>query len=344
MSGWFDQRDNPQYAHEQIVQLMQGDLGNKPDDPWGHKSKCIRSMNFMGEKLNEEKRLGLQISALEDSIGQMRASADEKKQELQGLKNTEGDLQRTKIDKDNEWQRSRMGCEESFVLYDGALRQAMKKQAPDKYAESCEKVCMDFAGTQGCGVVEGNTVPLSPGEDVTGTGQVRPKCKPPAMSWVLAPYSYMSDEELTNEARQGLETEQCGRIFSEQQPTRAQVILKSGNLWKRERLWRRWRQRFFALESGDEARSGILRYWRDRTQDERVKQGIILWDAKDVKAKRGSRYGWRDGTECFKVYHFYRDYRLCAEGRDAKAEIEGENGWVALIKNEIRFPRQRNED
>lgn len=71
-----------------------------------------------------------------------------------------------------------------------------------------------------------------------------------------------------------------------------------------------------------------------------------MWDAKDVKAKAGSRYGWRDGTECFKVYHWYRDYRLCAERAEdpAKDEIEGEQGWVTLIKKEIRFPRQRNED
>jgi len=338
-SAWYEQLDNGGYSHRQIVGLMEADLRSMTNDPFGHKSQCIVAMNAMGQMLNEQESAGRQMQEIDTRNVQIKESVDRQRLELQNLQTIEGDLQRTKTEKEDEWGRSRTDCESFYTEYTVGLRKAMEKQAPEFYAQSCEKVCMDFAANQGCGVVEGNTVPQG-GKDVTGTGQVRPKCNPPSLSWIMAPYSYIPEEEMTDEARLQLETEQCRRIFSEQKPSRAQKIRKTGSLWKRERLWRRWRQRYFVLEGGDSARSGVLRYWRDVSQDERFNQGIILWDAKSIKRKSGGRYGWRDGTECFKLYHFYRDYRLCAEGRNGTTEV---NEWVELIEKEIRFPKQRNE-
>jgi len=230
-------------------------------------------------------------------------------------------------------------CEAAEAEYKTKLSDEMKDRVPKFYDLSCEKACMDFVANEGCGVVEGNTIPQ--GGDVTNTGQARVDCEPPSMSWVRTPFTYF--DNVTETMRKGGRNQQCQELFATQQPIRAQAILKSGRLWKRERLWRRWRERFFVLEGGDEGRSGILRYWRDIAQDERYNQGIILWDARSTKTKPGSRYGWRDGTECFKLYHFYRDYRFCVPGgagQDMKAEAQS---WSDLIGKEIRFPKQRNE-
>jgi len=208
----------------------------------------------------------------------------------------------------------------------------MEKSAPEFYDKSCEKACLTQQH-QGGALVEGAS-----SADVTQTGGLSAHGEPPALSWVKgAPYNYIQDSRTREEHR----SDQCGRIFAEQTPARAQSIAKSGMMWKRERLWNKWNQRFFAFESGGAARSAVLRYWRrDPTQHtdepERWNQGIVLWDAQGVKVKSGAGYGWGFGTECFKLNHFYRDYHFCVDASDGGEQAR--NNWMNLIEKSIVYP------
>lgn len=156
----------------------------------------------------------------------------------------------------------------------------------------------------------------------------------------FAPFTYGASEG------QG---DQCSRIFSHQRPRFAQSILKHGWLLKKGRSWwSGWEKRYFVLESGDAVRSAVLRYFdqdpstmpHDQwNQIQREDKAIILWDAKSTKLKTGLHYLFTDGSACFKLYHFYRDYRFCVSGKDYPETASAERDeWMSLVTSAIRFP------
>lgn len=103
-----------------------------------------------------------------------------------------------------------------------------------------------------------------------------------------------------------------------------------------------WDKRFFVLEGSDQVRSAVLRYWDQdpavpATSKESVKKAIVLWDANVLKAKAGTRYKFKDGEECFKVYHFYRDYRFCVVADSGVDTTQERDEWMSLISDEMRF-------
>ena len=202
----------------------------------------------------------------------------------------------------------------------------MAKCAPQFYQYSCERACTETGSEAGSGVVEGS----QPG-DATGLGGIEVTCAPPQPSWILGPFNYGAHEDTSK---------QCERIQSHQQTQYAQRVLKSGWLWKKGRD-RGWDERYFILESGDSVRSAILRYWnanpaKSADAQERREKGILLRDAKGITAKDGEHYGFENGEQCFKIYHFYRDYRLCVvANQKATSPEEERNQWVKLIESAI---------
>jgi len=328
MTSWRDELKRNNIDNPTILMLMRNTMQQQQNDgfgdPFGHKRQCIVPMNRMGELLNDVQSKEQQRYSIDNTNAQIDARIAQLGKDVQDLVSAAEGLrtavQESKQRLDVVDRRVRSGsCEDTEAEYKTQLTGEMTTRVPKFYDYSCEKACMDFVANEGCGVVEGNTIPQG-GDDVTNTGQARLVCEPPSMSWVRTPFTYIN---VTEPMRAGIRNQQCQELFRVQQPIRAQAILKSGRLWKRERLWRRWRERFFVLEGGDEGRSGILRYWRDIAQDERYNQGIILWDARSTKVKPGSRYGVQGEA-----------------GQNMKGEAES---WADLIGKEIKFPKQRND-
>lgn len=346
MTSWHPELQFNNIDTPTILQLMRTTFNQLQNDPFGdhfgHERQCIDVANRMGNLVDDVQWKEQERFQLENTNRQIDARITQVQQDIDRLVADKVVLleavetsRKRLADVDA---RMPVSCEATEEEYKTQLSNKMQSDVPKFYVHSCEKACMDFVSHEGCGVVEGNTIPQ--GGDVTNTGQARALCEPPSLSWVRAPFNYIN---VTDDLRKSLINQQCQTLFNTQQPIRAQAIKKSGWLLKRERLWRRWRERFFVLEGGDEGRSGVMRYWRDIAQDERYNQGIILWDAKGTKLKPGSRYGWRDGTSCFKLYHFYRDYRFCVPPKEGQNAEEEAKSWQELIQNEIRFPKQRNE-
>jgi predicted nucleic acid-binding Zn-ribbon protein len=214
----------------------------------------------------------------------------------------------------NEWQPQRPGCEKTYYEYANGKASSVVKCAPQYYKDSCERACIETSYS-GCGVVEG----ARPGDHVEqASGSVHVSCEPPQPSWILGPFTYGAKESKSS---------QCGRIQEHQSVKYAQKTLKAGYLWKKGRNGG-WDMRYFMLESGDDVRSALLRYWtKDPTKlkaEEKAGKGVILQDAKGVKAKKGSKYGFKNGEECFKIQHFYRDYRLCVPNATDRSVALGE--------------------
>lgn len=128
----------------------------------------------------------------------------------------------------------------------------------------------------------------------------------------------------------------CARIEAHQQPQYALSILKQGWLY-RKGLVKGWEKRYFVLLSGDEVRSAVLRNFFDVPQMGKLQHGkdIILWDALGVENRAGNAYNWKNGEECFKLVHFYRNYRFCVPVNPSK-ELETaaeRDEWVRLLKS-----------
>jgi hypothetical protein len=250
-------------------------------------------------------------------------------------------LQVQKEAKDAEWLPQQKTCEDIYQEYDNGKASYVSACAPKYWEQSCEKECVEAQAKHfGCGVIEGAS-----GNDEVGLGGLKLTCSPPQPSWVRAPFTYGASED---------QSEQCNRITANQKPRYAQSILKAGWLWKKGRGLFGWDKRYFVFESGDQVRSAVMRYFLeepvktglgDWSNIEREDKGIVVWDAKSVKAKSGEHYGFKDGSECFKLYHFYRDYRLCVPGhegitsRELRQVAEDRNEWISLLEEAIRFPQ-----
>jgi len=230
-------------------------------------------------------------------------------------------------------------CQNKYAEYDHRLRAWMVVDVPRFWDRSCEKACVTSSlADAGCGVMEG----VMPG-DIYANGKgdnrlnpgLRTVCSPPFTSFVRTPVKYGANATS--------ETEICNEIFSNdgQRPRRANTVMLNATLMKRERLFWRWRPRWFILEGGDQVRSAQMRYWDKHPENaEAIESGakaIVLWDARSVESVQGTRMRWKDGSQCLRLKHFYRDYRLCVPGSVPNAGLVRDE-WVRAIRAAIKFP------
>jgi len=240
-----------------------------------------------------------------------------------------------------EWLPQKNACNENAHAYETGRNLHVQDCAPRFYDQSCEKACIEKTAKEaGCGVIEG-----SKPEDGLASGGLEVSCRPPQPSWILSPYTY---------GAQPNETDQCERITANQKPWYAQKILKKGWLQKKgDSIFsgldgNTWDKRYFVLEGGDEVRSSVLRYftkdpirvagfsqWKDIQREDKA---IILWDAKGIQPGPVDNYGWEDGSLCFQLEHFYRDYKLCVFSDDGsgKSVSEHRDEWMALLEQAVR--------
>ena len=233
---------------------------------------------------------------------------------------------------DDEWLPQKEGCYKADEEYQAKQKSFIPQCARSRYDDSCEKACIESqrAGRGGCGVVEGNKYGAA---HVRGGMEV--PCAPPQPSWIMGPARYAKREPM--EA-------QCKRILSVQQPQFAQSIAKAGWLWRKVSAVYGWDKHFAVFESADAVRSAVLRFYEDDpSADANVSSSapsIVLWDAKGVKAKEANHYGFKNGESCFKLYHFYVDYRFCVpsgEATDEASEERDRADWMNLLSSSMKF-------
>ena len=271
------------------------------------------------------------VRRAERKIPQLRQELQQARDDLRRWQEVEPESLQEKRTMDEEWLPQSSACETAYNDYSTGMSKAVRACAPTYYNASCERACIRLqASDAGCGVVEGSRADAP---QPSGTGGIQITCSPPQPSWILGPYTYGAQEPAG---------EQCARIAESQKPVYAQKTIKAGWLMKKGRIGG-WDKRYFVLESGDAVRSAVLRYWnhdpgQDPSAEERAGKGIILQDAKDIKVKSGASYGWEDGEECFKLYHFYRDYRFCVltDPSDSKFSPAAErDSWVDALEEWI---------
>jgi len=359
---WFRMLLDFRFSGEQVLQAWPSPSFrcDSPSRPWCNVHKdwdCRRRLDEYERKLREyeecrrcreaKSQLSSAVDALrrtEQQISQTEALIVQKKnnelatarQQLASAEAAEPGLREILRLAGEEWLPDRDRCYAVYDEYRDELHKWMRAHVPTFYNVSCEKACLESSlADAGCGVMEG----VAHGEiwrkdNTDANAGLELVCAPPFASFVKTPVKYGAVAET--------EIEMCQRIFQNagQRPRRPQAIVKKGMLWKRERLWRRWRTRYFILESGDRVRSAVMRYWdKVPSEDGAVERGneaIILWDARAVVAEPGTTYGWRNGEQCFRLQHFYRDFRLCTEAvADA---VQQRDDWVSLIAPSITFP------
>jgi len=242
---------------------------------------------------------------------------------LEDEKRTAVDLQSVRKTTDEAWTPQKAGCLITYEKYDNGVKEAVIKCAPTYHPESCELSCWEKQAAGGCGVVE--SLPEDVGK-TTALGGVKLQCMPPQPSWILNPSS--DGKEIPED--------QCNYLKRQEvQVQYALSVLKEGWLSKESSGlskigFRKGQLRYFVLESGDEVRSAVLRYFAEKPKagvpsTERGAKGIILQDATSVSVDHGDK-------KCFTLVHFYRTYHFCVEGEGGKEEAEN---WRELIHNNI---------
>lgn len=303
----------------------------------GEYDECVRCRDAkeqVQDGADTLRRTEQDISSQQSQLNRLRDDLVRAQQELRRLQGREPGLRDAKAAMEAEWLPQSEHCGGVYEEYNNLLNEWMREKIPTFYDESCEKACLQSSlKDAGCGVMEGvmrgeiwqeGAAGPNPGIDVV--------CSPPSASFVLTPTKYGATPET--------EFDMCKRIYENdgQMPRRPQSIVEKDLLWKRERLWWRWRTRYFVLESGDAVRSAVIRYWTknpsEQGAEERGDKTIILWDAVSVVSKPGSKYRWKNGEECFILKHFYREYILCSHTGGAAVR----DRWVSLIGPEITFP------
>jgi len=303
------------------------------------KAKCDKECNEckvtrgpFKTAIDNLKSTDARIENLNSLIPQERTRIDNERNLLAQDEAQEKGLRTAKADADDALAPVEVRCAEDLQQqYDDKKSLWMRTNISTLYDKSCEKACMQ--ASKGCGVIEGlvqgevwkqQEVASSPGIDI--------KCSPPFESFISKPVKWGAPQESEDAA--------CDRLFEKQRPARANQVLMKGWLVKRGGMFRRWKKRYFVLESGDQVRSAILRYWADmpgpHKDAERVDKPVVLWDAASVKPEPGTKYGWKDGTACFFLQHFYRDFRLCVRGEPNNVALRDQ--WVNHLKNSIKFP------
>jgi len=284
---------------------------------------CSQVFDGISVVVDKAKQMDKKLKQAQQRLGELEKEKQDKQKELEDKTQKAPDLQSAQEAMEGEWDPQKDGCLSNIDKYDTGLAGAVNKCAPTYHDKSCELSCLKKQTSDGCGVVEG----LHEGE-IAGAAGVELQCMAPQPSWIMTPFTYGAKI-----------SDQCKYIKEHQKVEYAQKVLKQGWLWKKGRLTGGWKKRYFVLESGDEVRSAVLRYWTEdpSESEERGHKGIFLKDAKDIKEKdeRKWQYNFKDGEKCFKLYHFYRDFRLCVaigEGTDARTEREQ---WMKLIKENI---------
>jgi len=287
------------------------------------------------------------VESAQRNIERMNSEIQQKERERNDVNNAlrleegrEPGLRQDLQEKEEEWFPEKDRCLDCYHTYWETLKPWMVSHVPTFYDRSCEKACLESSlADAGCGVMEGVMRGEIWSRDDDANGGIDVVCSPPYASFLMTPVKYGASAET--------ELEMCTRIFQNagQRPRRPQQIVKKGLLWKRERLWMRWRTRYFVLESGDQVRSAQMRYWTKDPSEEGAKQrgtkAIILWDAKTAYPVSGRSYRWSGGEQCFRIEHFYRTYHLCTQGSNYTADYDPtveRDEWVNLIAPSITFP------
>jgi len=328
-SYWYSQATREDFPTGELLRIIYSFLCSDP-----YCNACQETVESLRTVYEKSVEFAANKELAQQHLDQLNVQLAKKTAERDTLKDEVPILKAARDAAFDTWDPQAAACETTFTDYISQRNAYIQVEAPAFYDRSCEKACIEISATrsEGCGVMEG-TAPNQP----TGRGGIVNMCNPPQPSWVKGPWTYNAPEE------SGMD--QCGRLFQAQKPQHANIIRKSGWMQKSGRYggwWfgmRKyvWTRRFFVLESGDDVRSGTLRYWEKdpniaKRAVERHAKFIILWDAKSVQQVSGSKYR-RRGNECFKLYHFYRDYRFCVEGGNAAAE---RNDWFKKVKSEIR--------
>jgi len=299
-------------------------------------TRCEGTRNGLQSAVEYVTRMQQEIQQLDQRQRQLDQEKNQKEQQLRSAQNLEPGLRQSLQERSDIWLPVETECRAIYAEYTEKHRAWMLEDVPKFYSRSCERACLESSlKDAGCGVMEG----VLPG-DIYRVGfsdlnpGLRAICAPPFASFVRTPVKYGATAES--------ETDMCGRIFSNagQRPRRTQRIVLNSTLVKRERLWRRWRARWFVFENGNQVRSAQMRYWHghpsEPTAIERGVKAIIVWDARSVEPVAGN-YRWKDGSECFRLVHFYRTFHLCVPGSYQNA-ADIRDSWVEWIKQSIKFP------
>jgi len=323
---WQQWNAYPAQSTQEIVRKMRNFVvGDRPspgqDDQmryWQSKARCEVPIKTLRESSEKSSVLYQEYEQTQRLLKDAKDYLEKLEKDLEDNTKLEPILRREKEKQEKIWLPVENECKEKYTELKEKRDTHMREETPKYYDDSCEKDCIEKQKefSLGCGLMEGAT-PTDP----TSRGGVMNGCLPPYPSWIKRPFTYGAEEESA--------FNQCDRIFSSsQKPRHAQRILMRGTMRKQGRWWK-WDSRFFILESGDSMRSAVLRYWEkdpgsNRNVEERVDKKIIMWDAKSVRSK---------GSYCFKIYHFYRTYYLCAGDKSGSTR----NKWVRHLKASIRF-------
>jgi hypothetical protein len=295
-------------------------------------NKCHNAKSQLRSANSRTKKARSGLRSAQGQLTRLQQEMSKAQQDLAMWQSRHSALSAAKEALDSEWLPQADACQETYSHYTNGLNLHVSQCAPTYYNASCEKACIEVqAQHAGCGVLEGDR----PGS-VNSKGGIEGTCAPPQPSWVMGPFTYGAKEATDD---------QCKRIEKVQSVRHAQKIVKSGWLWKKGRGINGWDKRFFVLESGDQVRSAVLRYFKEdpstrADSDESAGKGIILWDAKGLKVKSGDHYGWKDGEECFKLYHFYRDFKLCVPSDDSDSVVKIRDEWMDLLDVEMTHSKE----
>ena len=296
------------------------------DDEYERCQECYRAHTSLDFKERRTREAESEFREAEEQLQSLQSHLRRLEEQLRSNQAKEPSLTQAKQSMDQEWLPQKEECHAAFQDFEGKEQHFIPECARGRYDESCEKSCLESqrAGRGGCGVVEGN-------EHGTAhvRGGIKVPCAPPQPSWILGSPKYANPESAE---------EQCQRILQVQQPQFAQSIVKAGWLEKQGSMYR-WSRHFAVFESSDAVRSAALRLFKDDpSTDDKVAtsaQAIFLWDAKNVEAKDGKAYRFKNGVKCFKLHHFYTTYPFCIkEAADPSAE---QAEWMNLISSSMNF-------
>ena len=295
-------------------------------------TECKSAHNRESKAQIALKKAKTRLTRAHSDLEALKSKLREAQQQLQKCEETTPALTEAKKAMDDKWLPQKEDCLAGHEDYIAKKRSFIPVCARDKYEDSCEKACLErqLNGLGGCGVVEGNYH-----GEAHVRGGIAFHCAPPQPSWIMGPQPYAQRESMSK---------QCDRILAVQQPQYAQRISKAGWLWKKGRVLHGWHKHFAVLESSDAVRSAVLRFYEDDPSNNQnvsaSAPSLILWDAKGVKAKEAKKYGFKKGESCFKLYHFYADYRFCVPGDEATGQASPEReraDWMQLLNSSMIY-------
>ena len=296
-----DLKGGSEASHDESPPSCGGGMQEKDPEKWLKCKHCLKEHEELGMRTRIERYAKQVLRQAKQQLEALESALNSSRSKLESCKKL-SDVREPKQAADAEWQQQ--GCAALLSWEEGFIPKCVQQH----WESSCERFCLE---SQGCGVVEGRQprghAPL---------GHLQVPCAPPRSSWI-------NGEDLEK---------QCERIARAQQVQFAQKDLKSGWLWLKGKAVERWKKHFAVLESGDAVRSAVLRFYESDWANAKMSaKMIILWDAKDVKEKEARGYGFRQGEGCFKLYHFYADYRFCVD------ESEDSREWMKLLRSTLRF-------